>query len=40
MIYLATGDNARASVDFQEALKSEPYNEIAMTGLSKLAGSR
>ena len=40
MIYLATGDNARASIDFHDALKSEPYNEIAMTGLSKLAGSR
>jgi len=40
MIYLATGDNARASVDFHDALKSEPYNEIATTGLSRLAESR
>jgi protein O-mannosyl-transferase len=36
MIYLATGDNARALADFHEALKSEPDNEIATTGLARL----
>jgi tetratricopeptide (TPR) repeat protein len=40
MIYLATGDNARASTDFHDALMSEPNNDIAMTGLAKLSGSR
>jgi len=40
MIYLATGDNSRATSDFYDALKSEPNNEIAMTGLAKLAGTR
>ena len=40
MIYLATGDSPRASKDFHEALKSEPNNEIATTGLAKLAGTR
>jgi hypothetical protein len=39
MIYLATGDSARASRDFHDALQSEPNNEIATTGLGKLAGS-
>jgi tetratricopeptide (TPR) repeat protein len=37
MIYLATGDNIRAKTDFRDALNSEPNNEIAMTGLSRLA---
>jgi protein O-mannosyl-transferase len=36
MIYLATGDNARALTDFHDALKSEPDNEIATIGLARL----
>ncbi len=39
MIYLATGDNVRASSDFHEALHSEPNNEIATSGLAKLAAN-
>lgn len=40
MIYLATRDNDRARIDFYAALKSDPNNEIATTGLAKLDGSR
>jgi len=40
MIYLATGDNDRARTDFRDALSSEPTNEIATAGLSRLDGSQ
>jgi protein O-mannosyl-transferase len=40
MIYLATGDNVRARTDFHDALRSEPTNEIATAGLSKLNGTQ
>jgi tetratricopeptide (TPR) repeat protein len=40
MVYLATGDNVRARSDFHQALRSEPNNEIATAGLSRMNGTQ
>jgi len=40
MIYLATGDTVRARTDFHDALNSDPYNEIALNGLSRIEGTQ
>jgi hypothetical protein len=39
MVYLSTGDADRAKADFKSALAIEPNNDIAMAGLSRLAGA-
>ena len=40
MVYLGTGDIAGARSDFHDALHSDPSNEIALNGLSKLEGTQ